>query len=208
MHPNPIYHTGTREDCLAFARQTGFGILAVSDPAGAPHLAHVPFVLEGERVELHLLRSNPVARAAQEGVAARLAVQGPHGYISPDWYGIDDQVPTWNYVSVHLTGQLTPLPPEALRGALERLSEEFEQRLAPKPVWTLSKMPEDLVARMMRMIQPFSLTISDVAGTWKLAQNKPDAARLSAADGMEAAGIGAETGLLAQLMRAALADQP
>ncbi|WP_136634437.1 FMN-binding negative transcriptional regulator [Pseudooceanicola onchidii] len=203
MHPNPIYHVGTRDDCMAFARDTGFGILAVSDPGGAPHMAHVPFVVDGDRIEMHMLRSNPVARAARAGAAARLAVQGPHGYVSPDWYGIEDQVPTWNYVSVHLTGRLEPLPQEDLRGALDRLSDEFEARLAPKPVWKTAKMPDDLMARMMRMIQPFVLHVEEVDGTWKLAQHKAEAARLAAADGMEAAGVGAETGVLAALMRAA-----
>ncbi|WP_375175879.1 FMN-binding negative transcriptional regulator [Pseudooceanicola sp.] len=203
MHPNPIYHVGSREDCLGFARETGFGVLAISDPGGAPHLAHVPFVLDGERVEMHLMRSNPVARAARDGVAARLAVQGPHGYISPDWYGMEDQVPTWNYVAVHLTGTLCPLPQEALRGALERLSDTYEERLAPKPVWKLDKVPEEVVERLMRMIRPFELRVEEVDGTWKLAQNKPEAARMAAADGMAAAGLGAKTDALARLMRAA-----
>ena len=178
-------------------------MLAVSDPEGAPHLAHVPFVVDGDRVEMHLMQSNPVARAAKAGALARLAVQGPHGYISPDWYGIEDQVPTWNYVSVHLTGRLEPLPQEDLRGMLERLSDEFEERLAPKPVWKIDKVSDDVLGRLMRIIQPFVLHIEDVDGTWKLAQHKPEAARLAAADGMEAAGLGAETGILAALMRAA-----
>ena len=203
MHPNPMYHVGSREDWLAFARDTGFGVLAVSVPDAAPHMAHVPFVLDGTRIEMHLMRSNPVARAARAPVAARLAVQGPHGYISPDWYGIEDQVPTWNYVSVHLTGRLVPLPQDHLRGALERLSDTFEERLAPKPVWKLSKVPDEVVDRLMRIIQPFAFEIEDVDGTWKLAQHKPEAARLAAADGLEAVGMGSETALLAALMRAA-----
>ncbi|WP_407491855.1 FMN-binding negative transcriptional regulator [Pseudooceanicola sp. MF1-13] len=203
MHPNPMYHTGTRQECLDYAAEVGFGILAVSDPAGAPHMAHVPYVLDGDRVELHLMRSNPVARAAKAGAVARLAVQGPHGYISPDWYGIEDQVPTWNYVSVHLTGRLEPLPESDLRATLEKLSDQFEERLAPKPVWKIDKVEPDALARLMRIILPFVFHIEDVDGTWKLAQHKPEAARLSAANGMEAAGLGAETGALAALMRAA-----
>jgi transcriptional regulator len=203
MHPNPMYHVGSRADWLAFARQTGFGVLAVSEPSGAPHLAHVPFVVDGDRVEMHLMRSNPVARATRDGAMARLAVQGPHGYVSPDWYGIEDQVPTWNYVSVHVTGRLEPLPQDDLRGMLERLSDEFEERLAPKPVWKIDKVSDDVLARLMRIIQPFVLHIEDVDGTWKLAQHKPEAARLAAANGMEAAGLGAETSVLAALMRAA-----
>lgn len=205
MHPNPMYHVGSREEWLGFAAETGFGVLAVSDPAGPPHLAHVPFVIDGDRVEMHLMRSNPVARAARGGLPARLAVQGPHGYISPDWYGMEHQVPTWNYVSVHLTGQLEALPQEDLRGALERLSDSFETRLAPKPVWKIDKVPEEVLARLFRIIQPFVLHVEDVDGTWKLAQHKPEAARLAAAEALAADGFGSEVDALAALMRSAQA---
>ena len=184
MHPNPIYHTGSRDDCLEFARHTGFGMLAVSASDCAPHVAHVPYVLIGDRLELHLMRSNPVAGAARDGIMARMSVQGAHGYVSPDWYGMADQVPTWNYVAVQMTGQLEPMETEALRGVLDRISAEYEARLAPKPQWLVDKMPEEALARLMRIIQPFVLHIQDVDGTWKLGQNKPEAARWLAADGM------------------------
>ena len=46
-----------------------------------------------------------MARAIANGAAVRLIVEGPEGYISPDWYGVADQVPTWNYVAVHLVGK-------------------------------------------------------------------------------------------------------
>ncbi|MGI3170154.1 FMN-binding negative transcriptional regulator [Pseudooceanicola sp. C21-150M6] len=202
MHPNPIYRSSERDACLEFAREVGFGVLAISVAEAAPLISHVPFVVtESGDVEMHLVRSNPITRAAGGPVAARLAVQGPHGYVSPDWYGMEHQVPTWNYVAVHLTGVLEPLPDEALRGALDRLSDVFETRLQPKPVWTSDKMPEEAMARLMRMIRPYRLRVEAAEGTWKLAQNKPEAARLGAAEGLAASGIGAEVQSLAALMR-------
>jgi len=60
-------------------------------------------------------------------------------------------------------------------------------------------MSEGALDRMLRMILPFRLSVASVDGTWKLGQNKPEAARLSAASGVEARG-GAE---LARLMREA-----
>lgn len=201
MHPNPVFHTATRAENIAFARERGFGLLAVAS-SGAPMLAHVPFLLDeaGEEVELHLVRSNPIARALDGPLAARLAVSGPDGYVSPDWYGVEDQVPTWNYVAVHLTGWLEPLPGEALRGVLDRLSAQFEARLAPKREWTAEKMDAGALERMMRMIVPCRMVVEDVAGTWKLSQNKPDAVRGAAADHM-AQGVGAELEALARMMR-------
>jgi len=128
-------------------------------------------------------------------------VSGPHSYISPDWYNITDQVPTWNYVAVHLTGMLSPLPETSLPDVLERLSDNFEEQLLPKPVWKQSKMDQDALERMMRMIRPYRFTVQDVQGTWKLAQNKSDEARLAAADQVAQHDIGVETEALAALMQ-------
>ena len=202
MHPNPVYHSADRQQNLDFARDRGFGVLALAGD-GAPLLAHVPFVIapDGESLELHLMRSNPMARALDRPKPAVLAISGPDGYVSPDWYGIADQVPTWNYVAVHLTGTLEPRPEAELRGLLDRLSATFEERLLPKPPWDSAKMDAGALARLMRMIVPARMRIEAVAGTWKLSQNKAGAVRLRAADHMAAQGIGAGTGDLAALMR-------
>ena len=202
MHPNPIYRSTDHAKDIAFARSRGFGVLSVNG-AEVPLVSHVPFVLskDGSQAELHLVRSNPMARQVSGTAPARLAVTGSDGYVSPDWYGIEHQVPTWNYVAVHLTGTLERLPDDALLPMLDRLSDFFEARLAPKPVWKTAKMPAEALERMLRMIVPYRLTIGAIDATWKLSQNKPDAARLGAADGLDAAGIGAETAVLAALMR-------
>jgi transcriptional regulator len=202
MHPNPIYRTEERTRILDFAAARGFGLLSINGPQ-APLIAHLPFVIEGDRALFHLVRSNPVARALASGDAAGvLAVSGPDSYVSPDWYGLADQVPTWNYVAVHLTGRLRLLPETALRGQLDLLSAAFEARLAPKRPWTLDKTDPAVVGRLMRMIVPAEMVLTGVDGTWKLSQNKPVEAMRGAADGIEAAGIGQEAAALAALIRA------
>ena len=202
MHPNPAYRGTETADNIAFSRERGFGVLALNGPE-VPMLSHVPFLVseDGHSADLHLVRSNPISRAVNAPTPARLAVSGPDSYISPDWYDAEDQVPTWNYVAVHLTGTLSPLPDADLPGLLERLSEHFEQRLLPKPIWSQSKMDPDALARMLRMIRPFRLTISQVQGTWKLAQNKTDAMRHAAADQVAAFGFGSDPRTLAALMK-------
>jgi transcriptional regulator len=186
MHTNPAFRTATRDENLAFARQRGFGILMLNGDGG-PLASHIPFVLaaDGSYAELHLTRSNPIARAALPGQAL-LAVSGPDAYISPDWYGLEDQVPTWNYVAVHLRGTLTALDPDAMKDHVDALSAEHETRLLPKKPWHSGKMSEGTLPRMMRMILPFRLMITSVDGTWKLNQNKPDEARSAAATALAA----------------------
>ncbi len=168
MHPNPVFRkTGTARN-LEFARARGFGTLCVNGLDG-PKLAHVPFLMsdDGSTAGLHLARSNSIIAGGLPAKAV-LAVLGNDAYISPDWYGIADQVPTWNYIAVHLRGDLVPLPPEALEPHLNALSDAFEARLLPKPVWKTAKLGDGVMERMMRMILPFRLVITGVDGTWKL----------------------------------------
>ncbi len=195
MHPNPAFRQSPRAADLAFARAVGFG----------PLIAHIPFLIDdaGTSVDLHLARSNPFLRLLDTARPAVIAVNGPHAYVSPDWYGVPDQVPTWNYVAVHLRGTLTRLDPEAMRDMLDRQSAAMEAPLAPKRPWTADKMSDGVMERMMRAITPCRLTLTDVRGTWKLNQNKPDDVRLAAADHVATATTGSDPAALAALMRAA-----
>lgn len=202
MHPNRIFRKVDEIRNLALAKERGFGLLSINGPTG-PHIAHIPFLLseEGRQVELHLVRSNPIARLLTSPLDAVIAVQGPYSYISPDWYEVDDQVPTWNYVAVHLRGKLEARPSEELEGMLDRLSDKFEAVLAPKRPWRSAKMTPGLMEKMMRAIVPCVLWVDAVDGTWKLNQNKDSTARLNAAEMVASDGYGVETSALAALMR-------
>jgi transcriptional regulator len=149
---------------------------------------------------MHLVRSNPILRLLDTPQDALLAVMGPDGYVSPDWYGADDQVPTWNYAAVQIRGTLEALDHATMHDMLDRQSAHFEDQL-PKTPWTTAKMTPDVLEKMMRQIVPCRMTITDVQSTFKLNQNKPDDVRLRAADAMESSGIGMETATLAALMR-------
>jgi transcriptional regulator len=202
MHPNPIFRGTQAGQSLNFARQRGFGTLTLNGPTH-PLLAHIPFLINDDatELELHVMRSNPIWQALDADKPAILAVTGPDGYISPDWYEVPDQVPTWNYVAVHLHGTLRRIPHADLSGVLDRLTEHFEAHLAPKTPWHSSKMSDGVMDRMMRMIVPCRMTITDLHSTWKLNQNKPDEVRLRASAQIQT-GTGSELAALAALMQA------
>ena len=204
MHPNPIFRKTPDAASLGFARARGFGTLILS--AGPlPLLAHIPFLLsdDGTTADLHLTRSNPITAALAAPGPALIAVAGPDAYISPDWYRIEGQVPTWNYVAVHLVGTLERRPDAEMLPLLDRLSDHFEALLAPKPVWKAAKLGDEATARFLRMIVPFRFHVTEVRSTWKLSQNKPEAARRDSAAALGRDGFGQEVAALAALM-----DQP
>lgn len=101
-------------------------------------------------------------------------VQGPHGYISPAWYGDGPNVPTWNFVSVHLSGVPEILTPEENLVVLDRLVRRFESaRADPRYLWEL---PNDahFVRGLERGTVGFRLVPTKVVAKRKLSQNRPD----------------------------------
>lgn len=171
----------------AFAKDVGFGRLFLTTPDG-PHVAHVPFVFLAEnRIGFHMARNNAIARYL-DAAEALFVVNGPDGYISPDWYGIADQVPTWNYVALELVGPVRKMDEAELIAQSDALSLHQEMKRTPKPVWTRDKITDGLFAKMLGGIVGFEMEVATWRSTLKLGQNKAEAVRLAAADGAASAG--------------------
>jgi transcriptional regulator len=109
------------------------------------------------------------------GMGARellIVFQGPHGYISPGWYGDVPAVPTWNYTAVHLAGVPEILTAEENLMVLDRLVEGFESRMPePRRMWERPNDPA-YVERLAAGTVGFRLTPTRVVAKRKLSQNK------------------------------------
>ena len=180
MHPDRRFAWDDRDAMLGFVRDIAFCTVCVDGPA----LVHAPVIVDPpDRIRFHISRANR-ASAAMEGARAVISCLGPDAYISPDWYGAPDQVPTWNYVAVEAEGPLRRLEVEELVQLLDDLSAENEARLAPKPAWTRAKMSPARFDGLLKAIVGYELTIEALRGTRKLGQNKKEAERVGAAEGL------------------------
>ena len=187
MHPNPQFRWEDREAMRAFATEIGFGMLFAATPDG-PRVAHIPFVfLDEDRIGFHVARGNGISRGL-EGTEALFVVNGPDAYISPDWYELSDQVPTWNYLTLEMQGTVTKMDRETLIAQADALSLQHETRLAPKPVWTREKMADGLFEKMLGGIFGFEMRVTAMRGTAKLGQNKTPEARANVADALDTRG--------------------
>lgn len=201
MHSNPAFRATTRDSNIDFARSRGFGMLAVSHEERVL-VSHIPFVLNdaGTSVEGHLAKNNPIVAMLNRSRPATLVISGSDSYVSPDWYGSPGNVPTWNYIAVHLRGVLTLGDSEALPQHLNRLSHHFETQIPGKAPWTPAQLEPSALQRMARAIVAITLDVEVVEGTWKLSQNKDPDARNHAAAEISRNSLGQETGVLAQSM--------
>jgi transcriptional regulator len=172
MHPSARFHIGARAEMAALVRSEGFGVLTVLTGQGL-RAVHVPVLLDGESLRFHVSRSNLVYPALCTGAEALFVANGPHAYVSPDWYGLPDRVATWSYVAVELNGPVHPLPDEALVRMLDDMSAEHEARLAPKPAWTRDQMSPGRFEGLLKAIAGFEMRITEWRGTAKIDQDKP-----------------------------------
>ncbi|MGM4918044.1 FMN-binding negative transcriptional regulator [Tardiphaga sp. 813_E8_N1_3] len=167
-----------RAKALAFAEARGFGT-ACAWNGRKPIASALPFCLDygndgTPRVAFHVARHNPLVKLADGASPWVMAVNGADAYVSADWYASPDQVPTWLYQAVHLTGTVRLLPDGELGSHLDALSTRFESWLAPKPIWTSAKMTAGRLEAMKKAIVGLVMSVEEVEGSFKLNQHKSD----------------------------------
>ncbi|MFD4957374.1 FMN-binding negative transcriptional regulator [Microbacterium sp. NPDC058389] len=139
--------------------------------------SHYAVLLDEDRDDLTIVGHVGKPDDLVHGLGERellVVVQGPHGYVSPGWYGDVQSVPTWNFVSAHLSGIPELLTPEENLEVLERLVARFESGMPqPRLMWAPPNDP-DFVRRLERGTVGFRLTPTRVVGKRKLSQNKSD----------------------------------
>jgi transcriptional regulator len=177
MYTPPMFKPD-RATSLAFAQARGFGTVCAWD-GNKPIASSLPFLLtyadDGTpQVAFHVARQNGLATLADGTSSWLLAVTGADAFVSPDWYASPDQVPTWLYQSVHLTGGVRKISEEELAPHLDALSAKFEGWLAPKTPWTPSKVSAGRMVTLKKAIVGLVMTVEEIEGSFKLNQHKSD----------------------------------
>jgi transcriptional regulator len=178
MYTPPMFKSD-RAASLAFAQTRGFGLACAWDGA-KPIASSLPFYLtfadDGTpQAAFHVARHNPLIKLADGTTPWLLAVSGADTYVSPDWYVSPDQVPTWLYQVVHLTGAVRTLSDHELAEQIDTLSAKFEDRLLPKKPWVSSKMTAGRMEALKKAIVGLVMTVDEIEGSFKLNQHKSDA---------------------------------
>jgi transcriptional regulator len=171
MYTPKIYQDNDFESIRKFIQENGFGIL-VSLTEGQLWATHIPMMLSEDGTKLigHMSRGNKQWKdfGTQEVMAI---FSGPHTYISSSWYD-HENVPTWNYLAIHIYGSINILDGDELYKALDDLTNKYE-KASEKPI-SMSTMSPEYVKRAMKGTVGFEVTITRVEATKKLSQNRDD----------------------------------
>ena len=173
MYIPELYKNENQEEIQNFIHQNGFGIL-VNQTNGKLWATHIPLLLEerdGKQILVgHISKANPQAESFQDNDEVLAIFSGSHSYISSSWYD-HENVPTWNYLAVHVYGKLSVYSHEQAVDSLKRLVDKYEAK---------SKNPirvEDLSEKTMREargIIAFEIEITAIEAQKKLSQNRDD----------------------------------
>ena len=146
-----------------------------------PHTTHIPLLYDSTARKLkgHLAKINPVAKLdLLQPYHCLVIFQGPNSYVSPTWYATKSEthkvVPTWNYITIHVTGTLNLISEsDWLLSNLSQLTEKHESGLTPP--WNVSDAPKTYIDTLMKAIVGVEIAITDIKASFKLSQNKNEA---------------------------------
>lgn len=154
---------------IAVIKQYPLGML-VSAKDGQPFVTHIPIIYNETTGKLvaHIDKANPQVETLIQAAEVTVVFKGPDTYISPSVYRTQ-QLPTWNYIIVHITGTITLInEAEAVKQTMIEMTAFLEGN---NPKFELKK-DDSRMERLIHYIQAFEITITQWEGKFKLSQDK------------------------------------
>ncbi|WP_369765570.1 FMN-binding negative transcriptional regulator [Flavobacterium sp. WC2429] len=174
MYTPNIYKNENHEEIKQFLQENSFGIL-INQTNGKLCATHIPLELDinkdGKQIlHGHIAKENPQWKGFEENDSVLAVFSGPHSYISSSWYD-HENVPTWNYLAVHVYGKIKIVEEEEAINSLKKLVDKYEKN-SENPIRV-----EDLSSKTMRQVRgivAFEIEVTAIEATKKLSQNRDE----------------------------------
>lgn len=174
----PTHFQASEADVDALLSRGGAADLITSTPEGL-FATFLPFLYDKQAGTLsgHVARNNAQWRLPAMGESLVVVHGAADSYISPNFYPSKLEnhrvVPTWNYVTAHVYGQLVVHDDVTwLEALVRRLTDHHEAR-EPK-AWSVDEAPAAYIAGQLRAIVGVELIVSRIEAKAKLSQNRSE----------------------------------
>lgn len=174
MMYSPTHYREDREDLIfEVIQQNSFATL-ISIESEEPFISHLPLLLDSSRKTLkgHCAKANPHWKHFRSQKKVTAVFHGPHAYVSPAWYQPkNDNVPTWNYVAVHIVGTANIIEDatDSYR-FMQELVSFYEKQYGTG--WSLPEYANDELNDLSCGIVTFEIAIEKVEAKFKLSQKQ------------------------------------
>jgi transcriptional regulator len=170
----PAHYEEKQKELIAEVMHKFSFATIITQSSDEPFISHIPLLFDEENQVLlgHCARANPQWKEFADGKKVTVLFHGPHAYISPAWYQPKpDNVPTWNYISVHVQGcaELIEHPTEVYAN-MQRMVNHFETRY--QTGWSLPEEVNEDLSRLASAIVVFQIKIKDIQAKFKLSQKQ------------------------------------
>ena len=119
----------------------------------------------------HISKGNPQWKNFAHNTQVLAIFSGAHSYISSSWYN-HENVPTWNYIAVHIYGTIKIIEGEYLLQTLKKLVDKYETA-SEHPV-SVDAMSPKFLNKELRGIVGFEIEIDSIEAAYKLSQNRDE----------------------------------
>jgi transcriptional regulator len=157
-----------------YIKDNGFATI-VSHSASKLMATHIPLMLQyiDNKPFLfgHIAKPNEQSSSIISEDQVLAIFMNHHAYISSSWYD-HVNVPTWNYTSIHVYGQLRTLTQEEVIASMSALTDKYEK--GRENSFHLSKLSDKEIAMQLRGITSFKIEVSNIQASWKMSQNRDD----------------------------------
>ena len=171
-------------------REYPFATLITHSKSGI-EVNHLPVILTKvngkDVIQAHIAKVNKVWESVENGTEVLIIFNGPNCYISPNYYPTKKEsgkaVPTWNYVVVHVKGNISFIHDQQwVYNMINTLTNEHESNQATP--WSITDAPETYINKMLPAIVGIEISIDSIEGQWKLSQNQPEINKFGVVKGL------------------------
>jgi transcriptional regulator len=174
MYQTNHFSSGSYADLLAFMEDHSFATICGIGMDGFPVATHVPLLVEQRHdtvyLKGHIMRKQLHTLAFADHNKVLAIFNGPHTYISAKMYEPQNTASTWNYSTVHATGEIQFLNDQDLYHLLEKLTAKYEKD--PASPAQFQQMSEAYIQSNMKAIVAFEIKVTDLKHVFKWSQNK------------------------------------
>lgn len=177
MYKFSYFRENDRQMLLDFMEEYPFAFLTGSNLSGNQVATQVPILIEEKQGELylqgHIMRNTDHYKAFMENANVLVVFTGPNTYVSASWYSNPQIGSTWNYMSVHLSGQINIMSDEELILFMKKLTLKFEKGNSVSPT-IYDNLPAGFLNKMMPAIAGFEIKVDKLDNVFKLSQNRDE----------------------------------